>query len=413
MRAGAKNILAVNGGSSSIKFALYGASGPVASHETDEKLLSGKIERIGQDNATLTYTSNRSLGTNSQDVKTNSQDLKKEQLPVKASDLSAAGLFLLDWLEKRGDVFPLAAVGHRVVHGGSRTEACAVDEDLLKDLRQLTVYDPDHLPGEIELMQLIRRQYPGLLQIACFDTAFHTTLPAVARMLPIPRRYTRAGIRRYGFHGLSYAYIVTELTRIAGPVVAMGPVIVAHLGSGASLAAIRDGISVDTTMGFTPAGGVVMGTRPGDLDPGVLWAIQDRERYSPEQLDHFINHECGLLGVSETSSDMQELLALESSDVRAAEAVALFCYEVRKAIGALSAVLGGLDALVFTGGIGERSSIIRSRICAGLGYLGIGLDQRANAADEVMLSSADARTRVYSIPTDEEWMIAAIVKQVL
>src|SRR6185437_4997497 len=224
MRAGAKNILAVNGGSSSIKFALYGASGPVARHETGEKLLSGRIERIGQDNATLTYTSNRNLKTNSRELKTNSrelktnsrelktnsQDLKKEQLPVKASDLSAAGLFLLDWLEKRGDVFPLAAVGHRVVHGGSRTEACAVDEDLLKDLRQLTVYDPDHLPGEIELMQLIRRQYPGLLQIACFDTAFHTTLPAVARMLPIPRRYTRAGIRRYGFHGLSYAYIVTE-----------------------------------------------------------------------------------------------------------------------------------------------------------------------------------------------------------
>jgi len=404
MPAENKNILAVNGGSSSIKFALY---------DTDEKLLSGKIERIGQDNATLTYTNSRSLKTNSQELKTNSRDEKKEQLPVKAPDLLAAGIFLLDWLEKRGDVFPLAAVGHRIVHGGARTEACAVDDELLKELQQLTVYDPDHLPGEIELLRLIRKQYPGLLQIACFDTAFHTTLPAVARMLPIPRRYVQAGIRRYGFHGLSYAYIVTELTRVAGPGAARGSVIVAHLGSGASLAAIRDGVSIDTTMGFTPAGGVVMGTRPGDLDPGVLWAIQDRERYSPERLDHFINHECGLLGVSETSSDMQELLALESSDNRAAEAVALFCYEVRKAIGAFSAVLGGLDALVFTGGIGERSSVVRSRICAGLDYLGIGLDQRANAANKVMLSSTDARTRVYSIPTDEEWMIATIVKQVL
>ena len=217
--------------------------------------------------------------------------------------------------------------------------------------------------------------------------------------------------RRYGFHGLSYAYILTELIRVAGPEVAMGSVIVAHLGSGASLAAIRDGVSIDTTMGFTPAGGIVMGTRPGDLDPGVLWAILDRERFSPEQLDHFINRECGLLGVSETSSDMQELLAHESSDSRAADAVALFCYEVRKAIGAFAAVLGGLDALVFTGGIGERSSVIRSRICAGLGYLGIGLDQRANAADEVMLSMAG--TRVYAIPTDEEWMIAKIVNQML
>ena len=394
-----QHILAVNGGSSSIKFALYVAGGPVVRPVAMKKTLSGKIERIGQDNATLTYTNNRTQ--------------KKEQLPVKAPDLSAAGILLLDWLEKQGDVFPLAAVGHRVVHGGSRTEAGAVDDDLLNDLQRLTAYDPDHLPGEIELMRLIRRQYPGLLQIACFDTAFHATLPAVARMLPIPRRYAQAGIRRYGFHGLSYAYILTELTRVAGPEVAMGSVIVAHLGSGASLAAIRDGVSVDTTMGFTPAGGVVMGTRPGDLDPGVVWAILDRERYSPAQLDHFINHECGLLGVSETSSDMQELLALESSDSRAADAVALFCYEVRKAIGAFSAVLGGLDALVFTGGIGERSSVIRSRICTGLEYLGIGLDQRANAADEAALSTAGARTRVYAIPTDEEWMIATIVNQLL
>ncbi|HEV2483631.1 MAG TPA: acetate/propionate family kinase [Puia sp.] len=402
MSPGNKNILAVNGGSSSIKFSVYD-TGPQARPDTGgqplRKTLSGKIERIGEGNAALTYT--------------NSRNKNKGQLPVKAPDLSSAGIFLLGWLEKQAGVFPLAAVGHRVVHGGSRTEASAVDEALLDDLQRLTVYDPDHLPGEIELMRLIRRQYPGLLQIACFDTAFHTTLPPVARMLPIPRRYAQAGMQRYGFHGLSYAYILTELMRIAGPEVAMGPVIVAHLGSGASLAAIRDGVSIDTTMGFTPAGGIVMGTRPGDLDPGVLWAILDRERYSPEQLDHFINHQCGLLGVSETSSDMQELLALESSDSRAADAVALFCYEVRKAIGAFSAVLGGLDALVFTGGIGERSSVIRSRICAGLGYLGIGLDQRANAAGQVALSTAEMRTRVYAIPTDEEWMIATIVNQVL
>jgi acetate kinase len=430
MPAGNKHILAINGGSSSIKFALYDAGGPIgksrplASSANDgpsadepvarpdaggpvarpgeptlQKILSGKIERIGQDNASLTYTDSRNN--------------KKEQMPVKAPDLSAAGIFLLDWLGKQADVFPLAAVGHRVVHGGSRTRAGAVDEVLLDDLQRLAVYDPDHLPGEIGLMRLIRRQYPGLLQIACFDTAFHATLPAVARMLPIPRRYAQAGIQRYGFHGLSYAYILTELTRVAGPGVAMGSVIVAHLGNGASLAAIRDGVSVDTTMGFTPAGGIVMGTRPGDLDPGVLWAILDRERYNSGELDHFINHECGLLGVSETSSDMQELLALESSDSRAAEAVALFCYEVRKAIGAFSAVLGGLDALVFTGGIGERSSIVRSRICAGLGYLGIGLDQRANEAGEVLISPAEARMRVYAIPTDEEWMIVQIVNQML
>ena len=387
-----KNILAVNGGSSSIKFSLY-------NRESLKKLLSGKIERIGQDDAELTYTDERSG--------------KKSQLPVKAPDLAAAGVFLLDWLEKQGDVFPLAAIGHRVVHGGPRTEASVVDEALLNELQQISAYDPDHLPGEIELMRLIRKRYPDLTQIACFDTAFHTTLPAVARLLPIPRRYARAGVQRYGFHGISYAYIVTELTRVAGPAAAMGSVIIAHLGSGASLAAIKDGVSIDTTMGFTPAGGVVMGTRPGDLDPGVLWYLLEKEGFDAGQLDQFINHQCGLLGVSETSSDMQELLAKESSDSRAAEAVALFCYQIKKAIGAFTAVLGGLDVLVFTGGIGEKSAIIRSRICAGLGYLGIGLDQRANAGDRVALAKEDSRVAVYAIPTDEERMIAQIVNQLV
>jgi acetate kinase len=392
MSPGNKNMLAVNGGSSSIKFCVFDIGRGL------QKRLSGKIERIGQENAALTYTDDRN---------------DKRQLRVDAPDLCAAGIFLLGWLEKQAGVFPLAAVGHRVVHGGVRTQATVVDEGLLNELQQLSVYDPDHLPGEIELMRVIGRQYPGLLQVACFDTAFHTTLPAVARMLPIPRRYAEAGIQRYGFHGLSYAYILTELTRVAGPAPAMGSVVVAHLGSGASLAAIRDGVSIDTTMGFTPAGGIVMGTRPGDLDPGVLWTILNRERWGPAALDDFIHHRCGLLGVSETSSDMQELLARESSDSRAADAVALFCYQVRKAIGAFSAVLGGLDVLVFTGGIGERSAVIRSRICAGLGYLGIELDQGANAGDKAALSSAEARVRVYAIPTDEEWMIATIVKQML
>ena len=401
MGPGNKHILAVNGGSSSIKFSLYNVSGPAARDDGEslKKGLSGKIERIGQDNTELTYTDERSK--------------KKSQLPVQAPDLSAAGVFLLDWLEKQADVFPLAAIGHRVVHGGPRTEACAVDEALLNELQQISAYDPDHLPGEIELMRVIRKRYPGLLQIACFDTAFHTTLPTVARLLPIPRRYTRAGVQRYGFHGISYAYILGELMRVAGPMAAMGSLIVAHLGSGASLAAIKDGVSIDTTMGFTPAGGVVMGTRPGDLDPGVLWYLLEKEGFDAGQLDQFINHQCGLLGVSETSSDMQELLARESSDSRAAEAVALFCYEVKKAIGAFSAVLGGLDVLVFTGGIGERSAIIRSRICAGLGYLGIELDQRANAGDAIALSKAGSRTAVYAIPTDEERMIAQIVNQLV
>ena len=394
MGVGNKNILAVNGGSSSIKFTLFRSGGePLA------KGLSGKIERIGQDNAELTWTDGRSG--------------RKERQPVQVKDLTAAGGFLLDWLQRQEGVFPLAAIGHRVVHGGPRTEACLVDDGLLQELRAISAYDPDHLPGEIELMRLIREKYPALPQVACFDTAFHVTMSPLAKLLPIPRRYEREGVRRYGFHGLSYSYILTELIRIAGPEAAAGSVIIAHLGSGASLAAVKGGASVDTTMGFTPVGGVVMGTRPGDLDPGVVWYLLDKERFDPGQLDHFINHECGLLGVSETSSDMQELLARESSDSRAAEAVALFCYQVKKAIGAFAAVLGGLDVLVFTGGIGEKSAVIRSRICTGLDFLGIGLDQRANEEDRTVISGPGTRTTVYAIPTDEEGMIAQIVNQLL
>ncbi|HWB92435.1 MAG TPA: acetate/propionate family kinase [Puia sp.] len=404
MNAENKNILAVNGGSSSIKFSVYemsSAGRPAAGdgHLWPGKWLTGKIDRIGQGEEKLTFTDNRNKD--------------RGDLPVAARDLSAAGGFLLDWLKTRADVFPLAAVGHRIVHGGRHTQACLVDDPLLDELDKLSVYDPDHLPGEIALIRLIRGYDPKLPQIACFDTAFHAGMPRLAKLLPIPRRYERAGMQRYGFHGLSYAYILEELTRIAGAEAAGGSVIIAHLGNGASLAAIKDGVSVDTTMGFTPTGGIVMGTRPGDLDPGVIWAILNHERYDPEQLDHFLNRECGLLGLSETSADMRELLASEGSDTRAAEAVGLFCYQVKKAIGAFTAVLGGLDVLVFTGGIGERSAAVRSRICTGLGYLGIELDQRANAADAVSLSRTGTRTSVYAIPTDEESMIAQTVKQLL
>jgi acetate kinase len=385
MSAGNKNILAVNGGSSSIKFSLYAGAPPA-------KWLSGKIDRIGAGNAKLTYTDDRN--------KTHGA------VPVDAGDLSGAAAVLLDWLSKQEGAMPLAAVGHRLVYGMEHTRACLIDDGLLDELQRISAYDPDHLPGEIELIRLFRRHDPGVPQVACFDTAFHSTLSPLARILPIPRRYVREGVRRYGFHGLSYGYILEELTRIAGPVLAGGAVVIAHLGNGASLAAVKDGMSVDTTMGFTPAGGIVMGTRPGDLDPGVLWYILNKERFNPEQLDHFINKDCGLLGISETSSDMQDLLAAESSDPRAAEAVGLFCYQVKKAIGAFSAVLGGLDALVFTGGIGEKSAVIRSRICAGLDYLGVGLDQRANSDNALFLSAKDARVGAYAIPTDEEWMIA-------
>jgi acetate kinase len=238
-------------------------------------------------------------------------------------------------------------------------------------------------------------------------------MPRVAQLLPIPRRFEAMGVRRYGFHGLSYAYLVGEIARVAGPQADQGRVILAHLGNGASLAAVRNGQSVDTSMGFTPAAGIPMGTRPGDLDPGVAWFMMLTENLTPKQFNDLINHESGLLGVSETSSDMRDLLEQEASDVRAAEAVALFCYQVKKWVGAFAAALGGLDTLVFAGGIGENAPIVRARICDGLGFLGIELDEERNVANAAVISADTSRVPVRVIHTDGEWIVATLVCHVL
>ena len=226
---------------------------------------------------------------------------------------------------------------------------------MIEELHRLSAFDPDHMPEEILLAEAFHRQFPDLPQVACFDTAFHHDMPRVAQMLPIPRRYEAQGVRRYGFHGLSYEFLVGELARVAGTEAAQGRVILAHLGNGASLAAVRDGKSVDTSMSFTPASGVPMSTRSGDLDPGLIWYLARTEKMSAKQFNEMVNFQSGLLGISETSSDMRELLDRETQDVRAAEAVALFCYQVKKWIGAFAAALGGLDTLVFAGGIGENA----------------------------------------------------------
>jgi acetate kinase len=396
-----KNILAVNGGSSSIKFALY--EGEVLAGESGgarlSKRLSGRIDRIGSKAAKLTFT----------------DTLKNEHgtIPMDVAGPEEAAAFLIDWLGKQKESGSLSAIGHRVVHGLQHREAVLIDDALLEELEGIRSYDPDHLPGEIRLIQLFRQQKPGLPQYACFDTAFHAGLPRVAKLLPIPRRYDEAGVRRYGFHGLSFAYILEELSRKEGPVVANGSIIIAHLGSGASMAAIKGGYSMDTTMGFTPTGGLVMGTRTGDLDPGVAWYILQKERLTAAGFNDLINHQSGLLGVSGISSDMQDLLATEKGDIRAAEAIALFCYQVKKNIGAYSAVLGGFDTLVFTGGIGERAAVIRSRICSGLEYLGIELDAGKNGNNERVISVSGGGVVVYAIATDEEWMIARTVNSLL
>jgi acetate kinase len=249
--------------------------------------------------------------------------------------------------------------------------------------------------------------------VACFDTAFHHDLPRVAQLLPIPRRYEAQGVRRYGFHGLSYAFLMGELARLAGAEAAHGRVVLAHLGNGASLAAVRDGTPVDTSMSFTPTAGVPMSTRSGDLDPGLVWYLARTENMSAKQFNEMVNFQSGLLGISETSSDMSDLLDREPQDVRAADAVALFCYQVKKWIGAFAAALGGLDTLIFAGGIGENASTVRARICEGLEFLGIALEEERNAANAGVISAAAGQVAVRVIRTDEELMIARSVCRVL
>ena len=381
------HILTVNGGSSSIKFALFDGA--------LRRILQGAVERIGLPEAAL-----RGQGLNPQDNFLRS---------VTAPDHATAVAVLMDWIEGRSGPDALAAVGHRVVHGGPKySQPERITAKMVEELRGLCPFDPEHLPEEILLIEAFHRRYPDLPQVACFDTAFHHCLPRVAQILPIPRRYEAEGLRRYGFHGLSYAYLMGELAR---PGVPAGRVILAHLGNGASLAAVQDGRSIDTSMGFTPAAGVVMSTRSGDLDPGVAGYLM--KNMTPEQFNRLVNHESGLLGVSEISSDMRDLLAQESTDVRAAEAVALFCYQIKKCIGAYAAALGGLDTLAFAGGIGENAPVVRARICAGLEFLGIVIDEKQNAANAGVISASSGRVTVRVMHTDEEVMIAKAVCQVL
>jgi acetate kinase len=383
-------ILAINGGSSSLKFALFGAAGPSV------RLASGRVERIG-------------LADPSWSVSEGEGDGRPTTRRVDAPDHAAAVGLVIEWLGHAGGLASLAAVGHRVVHGGPRYhQPERVTPDLIEELRRILPLDPDHMPGAIAAIEALRRVRPDLPQVACFDTAFHHDLPRVAQILPIPRRFEAAGVRRYGFHGLSYAYLMEELERVAGAEAARGRVILAHLGSGASLAAVLDGQSVDTSMGFTPAAGLVMGTRTGDLDPGLVRFLMQSEGLTAEGFDHLVHRESGLLGLSETSPDLRDLLGRRDDD-RAAEAVDLFCYQARKWIGAYAAVLEGVDTLVFSGGIGENSPEVRGRICRGLQFLGIALDGTRNAADGPVISTDAARVAVRVIRTDEERMIARSV----
>lgn len=394
MQSDTPRILTLNGGSSSIKFALFEVGNQL------RRILSGKIDRIGQSETLLQVTGPGPADSLSQSVT--------------ATNHTAAVAKLIDWIEENPDCKTLTAVGHRMVHGGPKySEPQLITTEMIEELHELSPFAPEHLPEEILLTEAFHHRFPDLPQFACFDTAFHHDLPQVARMLPIPRRYEALGVRRYGFHGLSYAYLMEELVRQAGKQAARGRIILAHLGNGASLAAVRDSKPVDTSMGFTPTAGVPMGTRSGDLDPGLLWYLMHTEGLNIEGFNQMVNFQSGLLGISETSSDMRDLLAIEKQDERAAEAIALFCYQIKKWIGGFAAVLGGLDTVIFAGGIGDKSPLIRTRICEGLDFLGIDMEEKKNSANESVISSKTSRVTVRVMQTDEELMIASQVCRIL
>jgi acetate kinase len=373
------NVLTINSGSSSLKFSLF-------EEEPERMLLTGAVERVG-------------LGGGRFHVKGRVEEHR--DFPDHEAALDRLFAFLREGAPELG------MAGHRVVYGGrDYARPHQVTPELIQALRALIPFAPEHLPHEIKAIEAVSRVNPGLPQYACFDTAFHCARPEIAKQLPIPRDLWREGVVRYGFHGLSYAYVMQELARAAGEETARGRVIIAHLGNGASMAAVKGGQPVDTTMGFTPAGGLMMGTRSGDLDPGVLLYLQEEKQHSPQALRDIVNRRSGLLGVSGISSDMQDLLARESSDSRAAEAVALYCYAAKKFLGAMAVTLGGLDTLIFTAGIGENASPIRERICENLEFLGIRLDPASNRRNQAVISCPDGRVTVRVMKTDEDLMIA-------
>jgi acetate kinase len=384
-----RNILSVNSGSSSIKFALYRLGAE------EELMAEGAVERIGMPGGRLWL-----------------KDRTGNRLADRHGDFSDQGSAIHAMLKMAMDDhrFPTPdGVGHRLVHGGANhTAAEIVTPQLIVTLRKLIPFAPLHLPGEIRGIDAVSENYPGLGQVLCFDTAFHRRMPEVAQRLPLPRSLWHEGVHRYGFHGLSYEYIVNAL----GDGV-RGRIIVAHLGNGASMAALQDGRSQETTMGFTPIGGFMMGTRSGDLDPGVMVYLEDEKGYGPRQLEELLNHRSGLFGVSGITSDMKTLLVKRFTEPHAAQAVEMFCYQARKTVGALNAVLGGLDALVFTGGIGERAAPVRWMICESLGFLGIRLDPERNEAHEPIISSKDSPCTVMVIPTNEDLMIARHTQRLL
>lgn len=393
-RRGTMRVLTVNSGSSSLKFAIYDVSARTDGGEA--LVLSGTLDRFGTAQARARVLEKEGGTTEHQ---------------VSLPDHAAALQWLVAYLERSALLGEVAAVGHRFVHGGARFETAVRVTPAVRDaLAGLVALAPLHLPDELRVVDAINQLAPNLPQVACFDTAFHRTMPQVARWFGLPRRLAEEGIVRYGFHGLSYEYVVEELRRSGALATRM---IIAHLGNGASMTAVRDGSSIDTSMGLTPTGGLVMSTRAGDLDPGVLFHLMRDLELPLEAVIQMVTVSGGLRGLSGTTSDMRELLERSVTDTRAAEAVAIYCYHARKFIGAYVAALGGLDALIFTGGVGENAAVIRDRICRGLECFGIHLDPARNASHAAVISPDCEPVTVRVMRTNEELMIARHVARVL
>jgi acetate kinase len=335
-------------------------------------------------------------------------------MPIAAQSHEQAAEAVADYLHRQLGQDAVAAIGHRIVHGGLKLlEHQRITPEVIEELRRSVPMDLAHLPRQIALIDVCNKSFANVPQIACFDTAFFRDLPTVSRLLPIPRELSDTGIRRFGFHGLSYTFLMQRLEEVAGIETAQGRVVLAHLGAGASLAAVHEGKPIDTTMSFTPIAGLVMATRPGDLDPGLITYLMRQQHLSAEAMEEFLAGKCGLIGISQTSGDMRDLIARSPTDQRAADAVDIFCYTARKQIAAMVGALGGVDTLVFAGGIGEHAAAVRARICAGLEFLGITLDPAANDGNRDLLSPTGSRVTVRRIETDEEIVIAQAVRGIL
>jgi acetate kinase len=388
-------LLVLNVGSSSIKAALFEND----SLNAPRPLLHARVDSYGSGSSRLTV----------EDV----SGAKIFESATPDGESYASLRALLDWLEQAGYASRLCAAGHRLVHGGPRyKDPHKVTPEMVAALKEIAPLDPDHTAAALDAIRCVSDKFPHLPQVACFDTAFHSTMPAVARMYALPWEYYNEGIARYGFHGLSCESILHQL-RSLEPDLADGRLIVAHLGSGASVTAIRGGKSVDTSMGFTPLEGLVMGTRAGDLDPGLVLYLVKQRGMSPEEADHLLNKQSGLLGVSGDTADMRLLLERRAREPRAAAAIDLFCYRVKKYIGAYAAVLGGVEILVFSGGIGERAAAIRERICSGLNFLGVEIDAQTNQSSAPVISGSHSLAKIRVMTTDEEQVIARHMVELL